>query len=78
MGLYNTSSPQFLREMGVNRRWPTSPFMVLDTRAAAVTGHLTNMSNGTQYGSSQDRQQTDLARFRAIGAKMSIEVADNG
>jgi hypothetical protein len=68
----NFSSPDYLRKQGVNRMWPTSPFMVIDLAAAMPTGMLTDMTKDTPYLSNDVQIATELAKFNASGPKLRL------
>ena len=74
MHAHNASSPEYLRKLAVNRRWPTSPFMVIDLGAAMPVGDVTNMAKDSPHASADVLQNTLLDRFNLCGTKLRLRI----
>jgi hypothetical protein len=74
MFAHNASSPEFLRKQGINRMWPTSPFVAVDLGTASLTGEVTDVAVDTDYASADVRQNTQFDRFNLRGSKLRVRI----
>lgn len=75
MHAHNASSPEYLRQLNINRLWPTSPFMVIDLGAAMPVGDVTNLAKDSQYAASDVSLNDALNKFNLCGTKLRMRVS---
>jgi len=75
MATIDASSPAYLRKMGINRLWPTSPVTLSCLHAAMPSGMLTDVSKDTGFISPSLQVSEHLHRFAANGPKFTLTIS---